>query len=389
MATAQTSLYMQFNRQFADALDSTELHPNLIAANAYAYGVVNSQTTAYPGQMIKWKNADGVFEYGVIQEDGTIKPGGGITLPEIETLLNDLERVKTVQYYNDNDSVTDTTYTVGDLVFIFQDDSELVVNLFQASMFEDIYFDNESNELVIMPAGGGAEIRIPLGDLIPVYVGSTGDNIQISIGTGNTIEATLLTGTVTFSQLHIEVQSEINTISENLNDLHTFLFGTPEEGELVDGEIFRLREKDEDLQRQIDELDVGEITVTVSTENSNTVEFAGNGTSSSPLIANRKYEDEIHYTVGFDHSISRIIIDPLKYAGANIEYLIKRGNAKQAGQLRIMLQSQDYGHINVIGWAGVSFKYDFSINMLMTTVDDTIDSYGADIHLKIRYFEIV
>lgn len=111
----------------------------------------------------------------------------------------DIERVVNVFYVDGEDAALITAgYVIGDLVFVLNDDSEVVVNLFQAAMFESITFDNEEKELVFILAGGeGEEIRISLGDLIPVYTGATNNQIQVSINSGSQIEATLLTGTLT------------------------------------------------------------------------------------------------------------------------------------------------------------------------------------------------
>ena len=64
----QTPQYLQFQRQFAESLDSTEVHASYQDAVSYA-----TSPTAYEGQTIKWKDDNGIYQSGVIQTDKTIK----------------------------------------------------------------------------------------------------------------------------------------------------------------------------------------------------------------------------------------------------------------------------------------------------------------------------
>jgi len=64
-----TPQYLQFQRQFAEGLDSTEVHASEQDAIDYAA----SSPVAYAGQTIKWKDENGIYQTGVIQSDGTLR----------------------------------------------------------------------------------------------------------------------------------------------------------------------------------------------------------------------------------------------------------------------------------------------------------------------------
>lgn len=125
---------------------------------------------------------------------------------------------------------------------------------------------------------------------------------------------------------------------------------------------------------------------TIETDDSNTIELSGDGSSLNPLVATRKYEDEIQFSVGFDYTSTKTIIDPIKYSGANIEYKIVRGNTSQSGIFRVLLNSEEFVELDVVGDSKTYFSYNFSTNMLRVDVDDSITGYGSDIILKLKYF---
>ena len=124
----------------------------------------------------------------------------------------------------------------------------------------------------------------------------------------------------------------------------------------------------------------------VETENTATIEVTGKGIASDPLIISRKYEDEKTYTVGYDHTSTYTVIDRLKYAGADIDYVVVRQLTSQRGTLKILLKDESFAHAGIVGDSGVYYDYDFVANMLKITVDNSLPGYGADITFKIRYF---
>ena len=83
MATPITPVYAQLERQYADPIDSTEVH----ASEQDAINYAASYPTAYAGQTIKWRDANGVYVSGVIQSNGTINKSD---VAEFEGVHNDL-----------------------------------------------------------------------------------------------------------------------------------------------------------------------------------------------------------------------------------------------------------------------------------------------------------
>lgn len=125
---------------------------------------------------------------------------GSVTnLASLTTVVNDLTFVKNVAYNSVN----------GDLTFTFRDNTTLTANVFVENLAEDIDYDSTSKELVITKKDG-TEIRVDVSDLITVYHGSNGTHIQISIATGNVIEAVLKAGTIDETELTTALQGKIN-----------------------------------------------------------------------------------------------------------------------------------------------------------------------------------
>jgi len=117
---------------------------------------------------------------------------------DIRDLITNFDCVENVEYDDDT----------GDVIFTFTDETTLTINIWTADLMKDLDYDNSTKELVIIKEDL-TEIRVPVSDLITEYVGSNNTNIQITIGTGNVINATLKTGTVTKAQLHTDLQAEI------------------------------------------------------------------------------------------------------------------------------------------------------------------------------------
>lgn len=120
-------------------------------------------------------------------------------LSTLETTVNNFEFIKDVTYNSTN----------GDLTFTFRDNTTLTANVFVENLAEDIDFDSTTKELVITKKDG-TEIRVDVSDLVTVYTGSNGAHIQISIATGNVIEAVLKAGTVDETELSAALLGKIN-----------------------------------------------------------------------------------------------------------------------------------------------------------------------------------
>ena len=72
---------------------------------------------------------------------------------------------------------------------------------------ESIEFDNHD----------GTTTSIPVSSFVKVYLGSIGEQIQISIDNQNTIHATLLKNSVSWDHLSVELQQRVNEGAENAN----------------------------------------------------------------------------------------------------------------------------------------------------------------------------
>ena len=114
--------------------------------------------------------------------------------------------------------------TDGIITVTYQDGSTLEIDIAVAKLGLELSFDSSTNELVITNSDG-TETRISLADLVPIYNGSMGTNIQISIDSSNNINATLLTGTVTLAHLDtntnaiISGKADTTWVQEELDDL--------------------------------------------------------------------------------------------------------------------------------------------------------------------------
>lgn len=97
------------------------------------------------------------------------------------------------------------TAATGDLTFTRRDNTTLTVNIPISELIVGITFDAAENELVITQQDG-AEMRLSIAALIPIYTGSTGAQIQISITTGLEIQAVLIAGSVTSEHLVSSIQ---------------------------------------------------------------------------------------------------------------------------------------------------------------------------------------
>lgn len=119
--------------------------------------------------------------------------------PAIRGLISALEFIKDADY-------DDTT---GDVTLTRRDNSVLTFNVFLENLLQDLDFDTDTNELVLTKQDG-TEVRIDASSLVDVYHGSDGEEIQITIGTGNVINAVLKLGTVTREHLDDDVNESLD-----------------------------------------------------------------------------------------------------------------------------------------------------------------------------------
>ena len=102
------------------------------------------------------------------------------------------------------------------LTFTAKNGATLEVDLPLEDLAKDIDFDPETKEIILIKHDG-TEIRIDVGDLVDVYTGSIGTNIQITIDSDNQIHAALLAGSITKEKLSALLLAELVQVSGNQN----------------------------------------------------------------------------------------------------------------------------------------------------------------------------
>jgi hypothetical protein len=128
--------------------------------------------------------------------------------------MNNYATVVAVQNMVDNlDRVKDVTYnsTTGDITFTYEDNTTLIVNVLIKGLIESLDYDNVKKELIITKKDGG-DIRVSIADLVDVYTGVEGTQIQVSVSTDNKISAILKAGSIKITDLETALQTKINSI---------------------------------------------------------------------------------------------------------------------------------------------------------------------------------
>lgn len=113
----------------------------------------------------------------------------------------------------------DQTYK---LTFKTNDGATMVVDLPIESLAANLDYDHVNKALLIKKEDGSV-ISVSVADLVDVYHGSTGSHIQITIGTNNTLQATLLDGSIGDDKLAAVIVNKINAAynhSQTLGNPH-------------------------------------------------------------------------------------------------------------------------------------------------------------------------
>ena len=118
---------------------------------------------------------------------------------DIRTLIANLAFVASVNYNE----------TTGIMTFTMRDGTTESINIVFSELLKGFDIDTVTKEIIAIREDG-SEIRISIADLMPVYEGSNGTHIQITIGTGNVINAVLKAGTVTETELSSGVVTKLN-----------------------------------------------------------------------------------------------------------------------------------------------------------------------------------
>lgn len=108
------------------------------------------------------------------------------------------------------------------LTFIYKDGSEVVVHIPITEIFNSIYYDNDTKELVIV-LPDGTENRIDVSGLIQKYFGSTSHNINITVNDDNTITATVIPSSITGEEItySVHLKGSPTTTTQPINDRST------------------------------------------------------------------------------------------------------------------------------------------------------------------------
>jgi hypothetical protein len=120
-------------------------------------------------------------------------------LQAVQTLVDNLEYVKDVVH----------TRETGDLVFYFQDGSELEMNVYIDNLKKGLSYNAATRKLIVTKVDDSV-VEIDVSDLVDEYFGTNEEpHIQTIIGEGNTIRAILKNGTITKAQLLPALVTEI------------------------------------------------------------------------------------------------------------------------------------------------------------------------------------
>lgn len=136
------------------------------------------------------------------------------------TLASNLQAAKD---YTDNQNANDiknVSYnsTTGVLTFTKHDNTTITVDLPVEDIVDSGYYDNLSEDLVLVLASG-QEIRIPASGLIDDYTGTTSATIQVVVSADNKITCNIVSGSISKTLLTTELQNEINS-KANASDVY-------------------------------------------------------------------------------------------------------------------------------------------------------------------------
>jgi hypothetical protein len=118
---------------------------------------------------------------------------------DIRALISNVDRIKSAAYNSVN----------GDLTFTNQDNSTLTVNFFTANLAKDIGYDSATKKIVITKQDGTV-IYVDIADLIDIYIGHNGTQIQTTVETGNVIKAVIKNNSITLDLLEQNLKDAIS-----------------------------------------------------------------------------------------------------------------------------------------------------------------------------------
>ena len=117
----------------------------------------------------------------------------------VSDLVQGLDYVKSVNYNGSN----------GDLTFTFETGAALTVNVLADNLAQNIEYEAATKELKVTRQDGSS-FRLPLVDLVDVYTGAEGTQINVEIDSGNVVRAVLRNASVTETHLANALAGKIN-----------------------------------------------------------------------------------------------------------------------------------------------------------------------------------
>ena len=162
----------------------------------------------------------------LINNDGTVVP----STPTISELAfqSDVDNIK-------NAYIKSVGYNIQTGIFTFtkQDGTIFEVDLAIEKVVANFLYNSETQSLELTLADGTVQ-SIPLTDFIKAYEGVENDQIQVSVQSGNKIQAILKNGSVTFDKLHNDVANAIQNNSEAITNLQKSIETTDQDIQALD-----------------------------------------------------------------------------------------------------------------------------------------------------------
>ncbi|MCM1215364.1 MAG: hypothetical protein NC548_12700 [Lachnospiraceae bacterium] len=133
-------------------------------------------------------------------------------LQEITNESNGLNYITSVSWNNEKAMLT----------FVFRNGQEIEITIPLAEVFQTVYFDKDTNELV-MQLPNGTEHRVDITTLIKPYLGSISEHIQVTVQADNSIKASILPGAVGTNEIEasVHLRNSPTTTTQAVTDKST------------------------------------------------------------------------------------------------------------------------------------------------------------------------
>lgn len=177
------------------------------------------------------------------------------TIEEVDIEVNDL-RQETENYYvkKTDQRIKSVDYNIQTGIFTFtkQDGTIFEVDLAIEKVVTNFIYNKQKNALELTLADGTVQ-SIPMSDFASAYEGVENDQIQVSIQSGNKIQAILKDGSININHLNPQFASDVNTVftavgelSRNVQDNAEAIanrYTKQETSDLIDAEVGDAKEE--------------------------------------------------------------------------------------------------------------------------------------------------